>query len=113
MSLIVYIILIVLLALPLISFILSPSGPSNRGSELSSYECGLEPMGDAKIKFALLYYIIGILYLLFDLEVVFLYPLAASMWLLNNYIAFIAIMCFVILLCLTFIYEWFVGALAL
>ena len=51
---------------------------TNRTIEkLSAYECGLEPMGDARTKFEILYYVIGILFLIFDLEIVFLVPLAA------------------------------------
>ena len=46
--------------------------------KLSAYECGLEPLGNARLQIKIVYYIIGILYLLFDLEIIFLYPLAAS-----------------------------------
>lgn len=56
------------------------SNNTDTTSKLSGYECGLEPMGDAKTKLKIVYYIIGILYLLFDLEIVFLYPLASSLW---------------------------------
>lgn len=70
-------------------------------------------MGDAKAKLKIVYYIIGILYLLFDLEIVFIYPLASSLWMLNNYDALVAVLLFIILLTLTFIYEWFKGALEL
>lgn len=101
----------ILVALIVISLLLSTN--SRDTSKLSGYECGLEPMGDAKAKLKIVYYIIGVLYLLFDLEIVFLYPLAASLWLINNYIALGAIIIFIILLTLTFIYEWFKGALEL
>lgn len=102
---------LILQALISVSFILSSS---NRGvSKQSGYECGLEPMGDAKAKLKIVYYIIGIQYLLFDLEIVFIYPLASSLWMLNNYDALIAVLLFIVLLTLTFIYEWFKGALEL
>lgn len=101
----------VLIGLMSVSFILS--GTIRDTSKLSGYECGLEPMGDAKVKLKIVYYIVGILYLLFDLEIVFLYPLAASLWLVNNYQGLLAIITFVVLLTLTFIYEWFIGALEL
>ena len=52
--------------------------------KLSAYECGLEPVGDARMKFEILYYVIGILYLIFDLEIIFLFPLAALLFTLNN-----------------------------
>lgn len=70
-------------------------------------------MGDAKAKLKIVYYIIGILYLLFDLEIVFIYPLASSLWMLKNYDALVAVLLFIILLTFTFIYEWFKGALEL
>jgi NADH:ubiquinone oxidoreductase subunit 3 (subunit A) len=43
---------------------------------LTAYECGFEPSGTARVKFEILYYVIGLLYLVFDLEIVFLFPLA-------------------------------------
>jgi NADH-quinone oxidoreductase subunit A len=62
---------------------------TNRTIEkLSAYECGLEPVGDARMKFEILYYVIGLLYLIFDLEIIFLFPLAAAMFTLNSVIAF-------------------------
>ena len=67
---------LVLLALILVSFILSQS--TRNLEKLSAYECGLEPLGNARLQIKIVYYIIGILYLLFDLEIIFLYPLAAS-----------------------------------
>ncbi len=70
------------------------------------YECGLEPIGNARGEFNIIFYIIGLLYLIFDLEILFLYPLAVSLWLLNTYIGFISIILFFILLTLGFIYEW-------
>jgi NADH-quinone oxidoreductase subunit A len=103
------IILIILLALYLISFILSSR--NSYYEKLTPYECGLEPIGDARIKFKIIYYMIGILYLLFDLEIIFIYPLAVSIWLINSYIGFIYILIFIILLTLGFIYEWFTGSL--
>jgi NADH-quinone oxidoreductase subunit A len=94
-----------------VSFVLSTS--KRNVSKLSGYECGLEPMGDAKVKLKIVYYVVGVLYLLFDLEIVFLYPLASSLWLINNYVGLGSIILFIFLLTLTFIYEWFVGALEL
>ena len=63
---------IVLSVLILASFILSQS--TRNLEKLSAYECGLEPLGNARLQMKIVYYIIGILYLLFDLEVIFLYP---------------------------------------
>lgn len=102
-------ILIILSILYLISFLLSIH--NHYYEKLTPYECGLEPIGDARIKFKIVYYIIGILYLLFDLEIIFIYPLAVSIWLIHSYLGFIYILTFLILLTLGFIYEWFSGSL--
>jgi NADH-quinone oxidoreductase subunit A len=85
---------------------------TNRTMEkLSAYECGLEPMGDARIKFEILYYIIGILFLIFDLEIIFLVPLAAILFNLHSFIGFSMIFIFITILTIGFIYEWLMGAL--
>jgi NADH-quinone oxidoreductase subunit A len=102
---------LILTALIVVSFILSQS--TRNLEKLSAYECGLEPLGNARLKIKIVYYIIGILYLLFDLEVIFLYPLAASLYIINSYIGFLIIIIFFILLTLAFIYEWYQGVLEL
>lgn len=85
---------------------------TNRSIEkLSAYECGLEPMGDARMKFDILYYIIGIQYLIFDLEIIFLFPLVSILSTLNSLIAIWTIQIFLIILTIGFIYEWYQGAL--
>ena len=64
------------------------------------------------MKFEILYYIIGILYLIFDLEIIFLFPAAITLFTLNL-IAFWVVIVFVIILTIGFYYEWFHGALIL
>lgn len=88
-----FIIAAVLVLLMGISLLLS--GGKADTSKLSGYECGLEPMGDAKVKLKILYYVLGVLYLLFDLEIVFLYPLASSLW-LNSYLGCCSVIAFVL-----------------
>lgn len=105
------ILLLLVSALYLVSFGLSAT---NRTLEkLSAYECGLEPMGDARLKFEILYYVIGILFLIFDLEIIFLVPLAAIIFNLNSFIGFSMIFIFLTILTIGFIYEWLMGALDL
>lgn len=76
----------------------------------SSYECGFSPFGDSRLKFEIKYYLVGILYIIFDLELIFLLP-----WILFhfqfNWYAFFILSLFLIILTLGFIYEWFKGAL--
>jgi NADH-quinone oxidoreductase subunit A len=94
-----------------LSFLLSLN---NRNlDKLLPYECGLEPIGTARGEFKIIYYIIGLLYLIFDLEILFLYPFAASLWLLNSYLGFISILLFFIFLTIGFIYEWLNGTITL
>ena len=79
--------------------------------KISAYECGLEPMGDARLKFEILYYVIGILFLIFDLEIIFLVPLAAIIFSFHSFIGFSMIFIFITILTIGFIYEWKKGAL--
>lgn len=90
------------------------SSMTNRSIEKqSSYECGLEPISDARMKFDVLYYVIGILYLIFDLEIIFLFPIASIMFSLNSLIAIWIVIAFLIILTIGFIYEYNQGALDL
>lgn len=85
---------------------------TNRTIEkLSAYECGLEPVGDARMKFDIQYYVIGILYQIFDLEIIFLFPQATVLFSLGSLQAFWVVMIFLIILTIGFLYEWFHGAL--
>lgn len=79
--------------------------------KLSAYECGFTPIGDARQPFHVRFYLIGILFLLFDLEVIFLFPWAITLHLYQTISAFIIIMLFIGLLTLGFVYEWKKGAL--
>ena len=109
---IVFAISIILTLLYTLNFITSLSSKDNE--KFSPYECGFEPIHtDARIKFDVLYWIIGILYLIFDLEIIFIFPLATIQQTLQNPIALFAYLFFMILLTLGFIYEWKKGALKL
>jgi len=82
--------------------------------KLSAYECGFIPLGDARQPFHVRFYLVGILFLLFDLEVVFLFPWAVSMhWMTTAefYYSFSIIMFFLFLLVIGYVYEWEKGAL--
>jgi len=65
------------------------------------------------MKFEMIYYVIGILYLIFDLEIIFLFPLATVLLTLNSLLAFWVVLIFIIILTIGFLYEWFHGALIL
>ena len=86
-------------------------GPNRPDPEkLSPYECGFEAFEDARMKFDVRYYLVAILFILFDLEIAFLFPWAMV---LNEIglVGFLAMMVFLAILMVGFVYEWMKGAL--
>jgi NADH-quinone oxidoreductase subunit A len=86
-------------------------GPSRPDAEkLSPYECGFEAFEDARMKFDVRYYLVAILFILFDLEIAFLFPWAAV---INDigFAGFLSMMIFLAILTVGFVYEWMKGAL--
>ncbi|MBE68832.1 MAG: NADH-quinone oxidoreductase subunit A [Deltaproteobacteria bacterium] len=79
-------------------------------AKLSPYECGFDPFEDARIPFDVRYYLVAILFIIFDLEIAFLFPWAVS---LNKIgiAGIIAMGIFLLVLVIGFIYEWSKGAL--
>lgn len=76
----------------------------------SPYECGFEPFGDARSKFDVRFYLVSILFIIFDLEVAFLFPWAISLGSIGVY-GFWSMVVFLGVLTVGFIYEWRKGAL--
>ncbi|MEN3373250.1 NADH-quinone oxidoreductase subunit A [Dechloromonas sp. ZS-1] len=95
-------------------FLLAPSRPDPE--KLSPYECGFEAFEDARMKFDVRYYLIAILFILFDLEVAFLFPWAT---IFKDIVAtesikmfgFVEMLIFVTILVIGYIYAWAKGAL--
>ncbi|HET7060891.1 MAG TPA: NADH-quinone oxidoreductase subunit A [Nitrosospira sp.] len=86
-------------------------GPNRPDSEkLSPYECGFEAFEDARMKFDVRYYLVAILFILFDLEIAFLFPWAVVLNEIGLF-GFIAMVVFLGILIVGFIYEWTKGAL--
>jgi NADH-quinone oxidoreductase subunit A len=86
-------------------------GPSNPNPEkLSPYECGFEAFEDARMKFDVRYYLVAILFILFDLEIAFLFPWAVALKEIGP-AGFWAMMLFLAILVVGFAYEWKKGAL--
>ena len=79
-------------------------------SKLSPYECGFEAFEDARMKFDVRYYLVAILFILFDLEIAFLFPWAVVLPDIGLF-GFVAMMIFLAILVVGFIYEWKRGAL--
>jgi len=79
--------------------------------KVSAYECGFSPVyGQTRAPFSIQYYLVGILFLLFDLEILLLYPLATSLYQVGSY-GFVVAIIFFVVLTLGFMFEWGKGAL--
>ncbi len=78
--------------------------------KLSPYECGFEPFDDARRKFDVRFYLVAILFIIFDLEVAFLFPWAVSLSDIGLF-GFLSMLGFLAVLTVGFIYEWCKGAL--
>ncbi len=89
-------------------FILAPNKPDSE--KLSPYECGFEAFEDSRMKFDVRYYLVAILFIIFDLEIAFLFPWAVVMEELGMF-GFMAMLMFLGILVIGFIYEWNKGAL--
>lgn len=92
----------------LLSFIFAPQKPD--AEKISAYECGFDPFDDARGKFDIRFYLVAILFIIFDLEVTFLFPWAVTLNKIGLF-GFSTMMIFLIILTIGFIYEWQKGAL--
>ncbi len=104
--------LLVALAVGVVPIVLGALlGPRRPDPEkLSPYECGFEPFEDARMKFDVRYYLIAILFILFDLEIAFLFPWAVALGDIGLF-GFLSMMLFLGILVVGFVYEWLKGAL--
>tara|TARA_B100001250_G_C19471428_1_gene644680 strand:- start:174 stop:542 length:369 start_codon:yes stop_codon:yes gene_type:complete len=92
----------------ILNFLLSPKKPDPE--KLSAYECGFEAFSDSRMEFDVRFYLVAILFIIFDLEIAFLFPWAVT---LSNtgLFGFWSMMVFLSVLTVGFIYEWKKGAL--
>ena len=97
----------------MVPLLIAPSKPNPE--KLSAYECGFPAFGDARMKFDVRFYLVAILFIIFDLEVAFLFPWAITLTDLSGgttgLFAFWSMMVFLGVLTVGFIYEWKKGAL--
>ena len=92
----------------IINFVLSPKKPDPE--KLSAYECGFEPFNDSRMEFDVRFYLVAILFIIFDLEIALLFPWAISLGSIG-FLGFCSMMIFLFILSVGFIYEWKKGAL--
>ena len=95
-------------AFVVLNFIIAPNNPDPE--KLSAYECGFEPFEDSRMEFDVRFYLVAILFIIFDLEIAFLFPWAISLGNIGL-LGFISMMIFLFILTIGFIYEWKKGAL--
>ena len=91
-----------------INYLVSPKKPDPE--KLSAYECGFEPFNDSRMEFDVRFYLVAILFIIFDLEIAFLFPWAISLGNIGI-LGFTSMMIFLFILTIGIIYEWKKGAL--
>ncbi len=91
-----------------LNFLFSPKNPDPE--KLSAYECGFEAFNDSRMEFDVRFYLVAILFIIFDLEIAFLFPWAISLGSIG-FLGFCSMMIFLFILTVGFIYEWKKGAL--
>jgi len=92
----------------IMGFMLGPRRPDSE--KLSPYECGFEAFEDSRMKFDVRYYLVAILFIIFDLEIAFLFPWAVVLGKIGLF-GFVSMVIFLAILVIGFIYEWKKGAL--
>ena len=102
------VILVIACFLLFLSYILNYQ--ENNFAKLSSYECGFQPFEDSRQSFNIEFYLVGILFVIFDLEIVFLFPLCLCLKMIGFFGLFWAYS-FLLVLTIGFIYEWLKGGL--
>lgn len=109
-AVLVYVVLAMIISCAVLaaSYILAAQYPTTE--KLSSYECGFIPFEDARVKFDVRFYLVGILFIIFDLEISFLFPWALTLANLTSF-GYWTMFAFLVLLTIGFVYEWFKGAL--
>ena len=91
-----------------LNLLASPKNPDPE--KLSAYECGFEPFNDSRMEFDIRFYLVAILFIIFDLEIAFLFPWAITLGNIGIF-GFVSMMIFLSILTVGFIYEWKKGAL--
>jgi NADH-quinone oxidoreductase subunit A len=91
-----------------LGFLFGPRRPD--AEKLSAYECGFDAFSDSRMKFDVRYYLVAILFIVFDLEIAFLFPWAVSLGSIGT-LGLVAMGIFLAILVVGFVYEWKKGAL--
>ena len=110
LSIIIFIFIALSLSMGFIvlNYLFSPKNPDPE--KLSAYECGFEAFSDSRMEFDVRFYLVAILFIIFDLEIAFLFPWAISLGNIGP-LGFWSMMIFLFILTIGFVYEWKKGAL--
>ena len=110
LSIIIFLFIALFLSIGFIvlNLVASPSNPDPE--KLFAYECGFDAFDDSRMEFDVRFYLVAILFIIFDLEVAFLFPWAVSLGSIGIF-GFWSMMIFLLILTIGFIYEWKKGAL--
>ncbi len=110
LTIIIFLAIAIILSLGflILNFAFSPKNPDPE--KLSAYECGFEPFNDSRMEFDIRFYLVAILFIIFDLEIAFLFPWAITLGNIGLF-GFFSMMVFLFILTIGFIYEWKKGAL--
>ena len=106
----IYFIVILLLGLLLILVSVISVYHKPDSEKISSYECGFSPFGDARGRFEVKFYLVAILFIIFDLEITFLFPWSVALSAIQSW-GFNCMVIFLFILTAGFVYEWAKGAL--
>ena len=104
----IFVALVLSIGFIILNFLFSPKNPDPE--KLSAYECGFEPFQDSRMEFDVRFYLVAILFIIFELEIAFLFPWAISLGNIGL-LGFYSMMAFLFILTIGFIYEWKKGAL--
>jgi len=109
-AILIFLIVAIILSLIIVgfSYLLSIQNPESE--KLSTYECGFEPYEDSRHKFDIKFYLVAILFIIFDIETMFLLPWSVSLSQLNL-LGFWSMIDFIVELGVGFVYVWYIGAL--
>jgi NADH:ubiquinone oxidoreductase subunit 3 (subunit A) len=110
LSLFAYLIIAFLLTFLIIIAAYFVNMPSSDYEKHSAYECGFEPFGDARSFFDIHFYTVGLLFIVFDLEVVFLIPFVVDLGSLSLF-GYVSMLVFILIVLAGFYYEWAIGLL--
>jgi NADH:ubiquinone oxidoreductase subunit 3 (subunit A) len=108
--LLVYLVLSIVLSMTILGLSFVFSTQKADPEKVSAYECGFDPFDDARARFDIRFYLVAILFIIFDLEVVFLFPWAISLQMVH-FDGFWSMVLFLLILTVGFVYEWRKGAL--